>query len=478
MLHGAWADEKLWRKAYKSMAGSDVLKSQSRSREMCEWDEFSQSATRARDAMGKARSGQLSPFLLLSVPGINAREHRDCSELWTRDRVVASLPERDRLAFRHDQSTTPRLRIGYLSNDFHEHATSRLLIESIEAHDRERFELHAFSFGVDDGGAMRRRLRTAFDVFHDVAALDDAELAQAIHRAGIGILVDLKGFTRGARTGVLMLRPAPVQVNFLGYPGTLGGEICDYIITDRYMTPLATSSDYSESFAYMPHSYQPHGRSELFGSTPTRAEVGLPETGFVFCCFNQAYKFTPPVFDLWCRLLQATPDSVLWLLCAEQAEGNLRGEALRRGVSPDRLIFAPDMRQREHLDRLQLADLVLDTSPYGAHTTASDALWAGVPVVTCAGETFPSRVAGSLLHAVGLSELIATSEDDYFAVALTLANDIELFEACKAKLQRNRLTTPLFDVAAYTMALEELYTAMWQRHSEGMPHAPIWTSMP
>lgn len=460
------------------MAGADVLKSLNRSRQMCEWDEFAQSTADARDVIGQAQSGHVPPFFLLSVPGINAREHRDCSELWTRDRVAASLPERDRLAFRYDESAQGKLRVGYLSNDFHEHATARLLVESIEAHDRDRFELHAFSFGSDDGGAMRRRLNTAFDVFHDVSALNDAEIAQAVHGAGIGILVDLKGFTRGARTGVMMLRPAPVQVNFLGYPGTLGGDICDYIITDPFMTPLATSSDYSESFAYMPHSYQPHGRGDALGKRPARAAVGLPDAGFVFCCFNQAYKFTPPVFDLWCRLLDATPGSVLWLLCAEQAEGNLRGEALRRGVSPDRLVFAPDMKQREHLDRLQLADLVLDTSPYGAHTTASDALWAGVPVVTCAGETFPSRVAGSLLHAVGLSELIATSEEDYFAVALTLASDVELFEACKAKLRRNRLTTPLFDVAAYTLALEELYTTMWERHREGGSHRPIWTSKP
>lgn len=460
------------------MTGPDVLKSLNRSRQMCEWDELAQSTAQARDVLAQAQSGHLPPFLLLSIPGINAREHRDCSELWTRDRVAASLPQRDRLAFRYDQTAHGKLRVGYLSNDFHEHATSRLLIETIEAHDRGRFELHAFSFGLDDGGAMRRRLNVAFDVFHDVSALNDAETAQIVHDSGVGILVDLKGFTRGARTGVMMLHPAPVQVNFLGYPGTLGGDICDYIITDPFVTPLAASADYSESFAYMPHSYQPHGRKCALGDKPSRTDVGLPETGFVFCCFNQAYKFTPQIFDLWCRLLVATPGSVLWLLRADQAEGNLRGEALRRGVSPDRLVFAPDMQQQEHLGRLQLADLVLDTSPYGAHTTASDALWAGVPVVTCAGETFQSRVAGSLLHAVGLSELVTTSEEDYFTVALTLATDIELFEACKAKLQRNRLATPLFDVAAYTLALEGLYTTMWERHCDGVPHTPIWTSKP
>ena len=214
-----------------------------------------------------------------------------------------------------------------------------------------------------------------------MSALSDTDTARAIYGAGIDILVDLKGYTQGARTGVMMLRPAPVQVNFLGYPGTLGGGICDYIITDGFVTPMTAASDYSESFAYMPHSYQPHGRRGVIGRKPARSEAGLPESGFVFCCFNQAYKFTPPVFDLWCRLLEAVPDSVLWLLSAARAEGNLRQEALRRGISMDRLVFAPDMAQSDHLGRLQLADLVLDTIPYGAHTTASDALFAGVPIV-------------------------------------------------------------------------------------------------
>lgn len=442
-------------------------KSPNRSREMCEWDDFAQSAADLRARLTSGQPDRIPPFLLLSVPGISGREHRDCSELWTRDRIARIAAERDRLAFRFDRTAQDKIRLGYLSNDFHEHATARLLIETLEAHDRERFELHAFSFGKDDGGAMRRRLEHTFDVFHDVSALNDTETAQAINEAGIAILVDLKGFTRGARTMVMMLHPAPVQVNFLGYPGTLGTGICDYIITDAFVTPLARASEYSETFAYMPHSYQPHGRRCALGERPSREAAGLPETGFVFCCFNQAYKLTPPMFDLWCRLLQDTPDSVLWLLRADQAEGNLRGEALRRGIAPGRLVFAPDMAQGAHLDRLQLADLVLDTSPYGAHTTASDALWAGVPLVTLPGDTFASRVAGSLLHAVDLPELVADSEDDYLTIARTLANEPDMLEACRAKLRRNRLTTSLFDVAAYTRALEELYGAMWQRYCGG-----------
>ena len=446
----------------------------SRSRDMCEWLEFEQSPERMRTLLMHGLPGQLSPFLFLSVPGISASEQRACSELWIRDRNAASGFERDSLAFRFALESRDKLRLGYLSNDFHDHATSRLLVETLETHDHTRFEVHAFSFGLDHGGTMRQRIRGAFDVFHDVTALSDVDAARAIHGAGIDILVDLKGYTRGARTGIMMLHPAPVQVNYLGYPGTLGADICDYIITDPFMTPMANASDYAEAFAYMPHSYQPHGRRSPIGLRPTRSEVGLPEEGFVFCCFNQAYKLTPPFFDLWCRLLEATPGSVLWLLANEQAEGNLRGEALQRGILPHRLVFAPEVAQHDHLGRLQLADLVLDTSPFGAHTTASDALWTGVPVVTCAGNTFPSRVAGSLLQAIGLSELISANVDDYFAVALSLATNPDLLAACKAKLRRNRINGPLFDVGSYTRSLENLFETMWERRRAGAAPMAIW----
>ena len=449
------------------------MRALNRSREMCEWDEFAQAVPLMRAVLKQDNAGRLPPFQFLSAPGVSAREHRACSELWTRDRLAASLIVRDKLAFHFDLAAREKIRIGYLSNDFHDHATALLLIETFEAHDRARFELHAFSFGADDGKTMRRRLHNAFHVFHDVSALSDIEAACAIHNAGIDILVDLKGYTQGARTGIMMLHPAPVQVNFLGYPGTLGGGICDYIITDSFVTPITAASDYSEAFAYMPHSYQPHGRKGAIGRKPTRSEVGLPETGIVFCCFNQAYKLTPPVFDLWCRLLESTPGSVLWLLSAARAEGNLRGEAVSRGIGAQRLVFAPDMGQSDHLGRLQLADLVLDTMPYGAHTTASDALFAGVPVVTRAGDIFPSRVAGGMLHAAGLPELIAFTDEDYFAIALALASEPGRLQTIKAKLQREHLTAPLFDVAAYTLALEGLYETMVSRRHAGMAPAAI-----
>ncbi|MBY6243173.1 UDP-N-acetylglucosamine-peptide N-acetylglucosaminyltransferase [Methylosinus sp. Sm6] len=449
------------------------MRSPGRSRSMCEWGEFAEDGKALERLLDADSSGALSPFLLLSQPGVDAKDQRRCSELWTRDRRAAAATERKALDFRFRAADGRKIKLGYLSNDFHDHATALLLIETLEAHDRGRFSVNAYSYGADDGKAMRRRLVDTFDSFTDVSALSDGDAARTIHRDEVDILIDLKGFTFNARSGIPMLRPAPVQVNYLGYPGTLGAELCDYIITDDYVTPRETAADYSESFAYMPHSYQPRGRAGPIGDRPTRAAMGLPEQGVVFCCFNQAYKFTPEIFDVWCRLLDAAPGSVLWLLAAPTAEGNLRNEAWKRGVNGNRLVFAPDMTQGDHLARLQLADLVLDTAPYNAHTTASDALWAGTPVVTCSGSTFPSRVAGSLLRAVGLTELIAADLDDYFALALRLAAEPASLAELRAKLARNRAGAALFDVATYTRDLEGLFQSMWSRRSAGLPPALI-----
>ncbi|CAN2535666.1 hypothetical+protein [Methylocapsa aurea] len=449
------------------------MRSPGRSRSMCEWDDFASDAKALDDLLVADGSGALPPFFLLSQPGVGATDQRRCSEAWTRDRRAAAVMERRTHDFRFHAFDGRKIKLGYLSNDFHDHATALLLIEMLEAHDRDRFCVNAYSYGADDGKAMRRRLVGAFDSFVDIKALSDGDAARAIHRDEVDILIDLKGFTANARSGILMLRPAPVQVNYLGYPGTLGADICDYVITDDYVTPLASAADYSESFAYMPHSYQPRGRAGPLGLNPGRASVGLPEQGVVFCCFNQAYKFTPEMFDIWCRLLDAAPGSVLWLLAAPMAEGNLRNEAWKRGVNGNRLVFAPDMAQGEHLARLQLADLVLDTAPYNAHTTASDALWAGAPIVTCSGSTFPSRVAGSLLRAVGMPELITADLGGYFDLASGLAADPGWLARTKAKLAGNRAGAALFDVDSYTRDLEGLYQAMWRRHAGGLPPAAI-----
>lgn len=437
------------------------------SRSMCEWDDLDEWRTKIRAILERGEAGRISPFLLLALPGISAREHRACSELWLKTRIADSATERAGLAFGFVPSTRTKIRLGYLSCDFHDHATSLLLIELFESHDRERFEVFAYSYGPDDGKGLRQRLRRSFERFIDIEAMSNAEAASAIHRDQIDILIDLKGYTQGTRTSILTFRPAPIQVNYLGYPGTLGGDFCDYIITDAFLTPPETATSYSEAFAYLPDTYQPHSRHSTIGVAPTRQAAGLPERGFVFCCFNQAYKITPEIFDVWCRLLAACPGSVLWLLKDSLAEGNLRNHAFQRGIAPNRLIFAEDKAQIDHLGRLQLADLVLDTLPYNAHTTASDALWAGVPIVTCIGDTFASRVAGSLLHAIALPELITPDLENYYELALKLANNPQELARIKDKLAANRLTTPLFDVHSYTRNLESLFEAMWQTHLAG-----------
>lgn len=444
-----------------------------RKRSMCEWSELGAEDLALDAVLTDGIGHRLSPFHLLSVPGMSARQQRACSELWTRDRRAAAFADRAILGFCYPARGTRKIRLGYLSNDLQEHATAHLLVEVLEGHARDDFEVFAYSFGADDGLPMRRRLVAACDHFVDIADMDDKAAAERIHADGVDILIDLKGFTARARTGIVLLRPAPIIVSYLGYPGTMGAGICDYLITDRFLTPASSAPEYAEALAYMPHTYHPHGRGTPLGKKPGRREVGLPEHGFVFCCFNQPYKISPEMFDIWCRLLAFVPDSVLWLLDHPQAAGNLRCEAIRRGVDARRLIFGANLAQAEHLARLQLADLMLDTAPFNAHTTASDALWAGVPLITCPGETFPSRVAGSILHAIGLGDLVVDSLEGYFELAFSLATDPDHLPGVKARLAASRLASPLFDVAAYTLDLESLYQAMVTRQRADLSPSTI-----
>lgn len=453
-------------------AAAALMRHYARSRAWCEWDHFDDWQAQVLASLADPQQPALPPFWLLSLAGISAAQQRECAQQWMQDRLHHSSGDRAMLA--HEFASQPvargsRIRLGYVSNDFHQHATALLMVEMLEAHDRERFELHAYSHGDDDGQGMRQRLEAVFEQFHDIRHVNDVAAARAIHADGIDILVDLKGYTAGSRTSLLTYRAAPVQVSFLGYPGTLGGDFCDYLISDRFITPRHVAAHYSEALACLPDSYQPRGCLQPVGPAPDRASLGLPEAGLVWCCFNQAWKLSPEVFDCWCALLRGCPDSVLWLLANPQAEGNLRQEALARGVAPHRVVFAPDCPQAEHLARLQQADLVLDTLPYNAHTTASDALWAGVPVLTCAGQTFAARVAGSLLHAVGLPELVTHTLADYTALAAALAADRPRLAALRAKLATLRSQAALFDVPRYTRGLEGLFTQMWQRHQAGLP---------
>jgi predicted O-linked N-acetylglucosamine transferase (SPINDLY family) len=362
-----------------------------------------------------------------------------------------------------------RLRIGYLSADFHDHATMHLLRGVLASHDRSRFCITAYSYGrVSDDATVFARQHC--DTFRDIAQLSDADAAALIARDEIDILVDLKGFTREARLGITACRPAPILVSWLGYPGTLGHpRLADWIIGDPVTTPLEHAANYSEALASMPHCYQPNDRGRAIGRVPTRQEVGLPESAFVFCSFNQAYKFGPATLDVWCRLLRDVPGSVLWLLpSSERMAANIRREMAVRGVEGERLVLAPSLPMAEHLARLTLADLALDTFPVNSHTTASDALWAGVPLVTRMGETFASRVAASLLHAIGLPELVTTDWETYFSVARALASDRARLAALRQALSRNRATHPLFDTARFTRDLERLFTRMWQCHETGL----------
>lgn len=433
----------------------------------CRWATLPQDLTRLHALFNGGGQGQISPFAHLALPGSNAAEHRRSAACF----ASVHLAQAKALTATEPARRKPgRIRVGYLSSDFHEHATSWLVAEVIELHDRTRFEVFLYSYGVDDGSETRRRMMAAGEHFVEMRELSARAMAERIRADAIDILIDLKGYTFGSRPEVLGYRPAPIQVSFLGYPGTLGTPLVDYIVTDPIVTPPEAAADYDEKFAYLPDCYQPNDRKRPIGPPVTRADCGLPERGFVFCCFNNAYKITPAMFDIWCRLLGKVDGSVLWLLDANlQAKDNLRAEARARGIDPERLVFAPKLPLAQHLARLANADLVLDTLPYNAHTTASDALWAGVPLVTCPGETFASRVAASLLHAVELPELVAGSLEEYASIALRLAQEPSALAALKEKLAGQRNTCALFDSERYARNLEALYERMFERWLHGEP---------
>jgi predicted O-linked N-acetylglucosamine transferase (SPINDLY family) len=364
-----------------------------------------------------------------------------------------------------------RIRVGYLSGEFRNQATSILMAEVFERHDRDHFEILALDNGWDDASDLRVRLVKAFDQVIDISRLSDPAAAAMIAERRIDILVNLNGYFGAGRQGVFSRKPAPVQVNYLGFPGTLGATYMDYMIADRIVIPESDRLHYVEKIAYLPGTYQPNDRlRRITDKEFSRAELGLPETGIVFCCFNNNYKITPWMFDIWMRLLLKIPGSSLWLLQDnDTAAANLRAEARTRGVSPERLVFADRIGHAEHLARHRAADLFLDTLPYNAHTTASDALWAGLPVLTCLGSTFPSRVGASLLQAVGLPELVTTNLAEYEAAALRLAQSPALISDLKRRLAEARSTAPLFDATRTTRDLERLFTIMHTRARSGLP---------
>jgi protein O-GlcNAc transferase len=406
----------------------------------------------------------VTPFTLLGICDDPALQLQ-CAKNY----LDESMPVRPEPLRNGASNRDGKLRIAYLSADFQNHATAYLTAELLELHDRSRFEIVAISFGRDDGSNMRRRLTKAFDQFHDVQAGSDRDVAMLIRDLQTDIAVDLKGFTRDARPEILSFRPAPIQVNFLGFPGTMGADFIDYIIADRIVLPFDQHRFYTEKIVHLPDCYQPNdSKRAIADRTGTRPEAKLPDDGFVFCCFNNNHKITSPVFEVWMRLLAAVPGSVLWLLRDNGgAQANLCRHAQAQGVAPERLVFADRVNLDAHLARHRLADLFLDTLPYNAHTTASDALWAGVPVLTCQGGTFAGRVAASLLQAVGLPELVTCCLADYEAAALRLATDASYLGTIRRQLEQNRQTHPLFDADRFRRHIESAYTKMWDIRQQG-----------
>lgn len=398
-----------------------------------------------------------TPFALLAHCDDPAA-HLQCAMNHIHERVPTELRPLWIDSTRHRD----KIRIAYVSADFRDHAVAHLIAGLIEAHDRTRFEVIGISLGIDDQSAMHHRLAEAFDQFHPVRGQSNLAIAKLMQQLGIDIAIDLLGHTRGSRPEILAHRPAPIQVNYLGYPGTMGAAFIDYVIADPIVLPFDQQCCYTETIVHLPECYQVNdAKRTIADHTPSRSEAGLPEQGFVFCSFNNTFKINPPVFDIWMRLLRSVDGSVLWLLRDNAvAERNLRTEAAARGVDPRRLVFADRIPLEQHLARHRLADLFLDTLPYNAHTTASDALWAGLPVLTCQGRAFAGRVAASLLHAVGLPDLVTDNPQDYAALALQLATDATALGNLRDRLARNRQTHPLFDTDRSRRHLEAAYMTM------------------
>ncbi len=433
---------------------------------LCDWDDYDRLCARVSEIIDQD-GGIVIPLATLSIDTTPAQQDRSARLFF--DRVVkraAASPVQARVP-----SPSGRLRIAYVSADFHEHATAFLAAELFELHDRDRFEVLAYSYGPDDGSAMRQRLVKAFDRFRDIRSVPLDAVARCMADDGVDIMVDLKGYTKQTRLDLLSRRLAPVEVSYLGYPGTIGCPHMDYVIGDRFVTPPDHQPFYAERLAILPDAYQINDRHRpLPEQVPSRADCGLPEDGVVFAAFNTAYKISPTMFALWMRILKRVPGSVLWLFEANPlAAGNLKAQAQAQGVDPARLVFAPPRPLADHIARYRVADLALDTLPYTGHTTTSDALWAGCPVVTCLGGTFASRVAASLLSAAGLPDTITRSLTEYEDLAVALAGDPARRAGFRKRLEDGRMTAPLFDSRRFTRNLERAYQVMWSLHSAGRP---------
>lgn len=428
----------------------------------CYWNGLVSDIERLRGLSANFSQLAMMPFHALAVPGLAPRELRNIAECQARSSVPASALTGPRLVNWQPQSADParRLRVGYLSYDFKDHPVAHVLPQVIELHDRERVEVFAYSMGPDDASEIRQRLFRAFDHFVDIRLLGIEASARKIADDGIDILLDLQGWTTGGRPGLLALRPAPIQVNWLGYAGTMGSaRLADYVIGDPVATPVESAPYFTERIVQLPDCYLPMDATQPIAAVPTRSEAGLPEDAFIFCSLNNSYKINPQVFDTWCGVLRDAPGSYLWLLrpSGKGAE-NLLAEAAARGIAADRIVFASYVKSRaEYLARLQLADLALDPFPYNSHSSGMDTLWAGVPMITLRGDTFAGRVGASLLAAAGLPECITDSLDDYRALSLDLYRHPERLGQLRQRLASARSSAPLFDMKRFVGALEALF---------------------
>lgn len=436
---------------------------------LCDWEAYEQNRLYLLESV-KQGAQVAYPFTVLALTDDPAIQQK-AAATWMSNKHplrtdLGEVPKRER---------KEKIRVGYYSADFHNHATAYLMAELFELHDKSRFELIAFSFGPDRRDEMRSRLEHAFDQFIDVRHMSDIEVAKYSRELNIDIAIDLKGYTQDHRSSIFAYRAAPVQVNYIGYPGTMSAEYMDFVIADRVVIPESHKHYYTEKIVFLPNSYQVNDRQRKISDRVfTRQEFGLPEEAFVFCCFNSSYKITPDVFSVWMVLLNQIPSSVLWLLKdSDMVCENLRQDAIRFGIDPNRLIFASRERLDDHLKRQQLADLFLDSWPVNAHTTASDALWAGLPVLTCLGNSFASRVAASLLSAVGLPDLIKENESDYVSHAIYLAQNPESLKNIRNQLAKNLAEAPLFDTRLYVKHLETSFEKMMGLYHADQPFSDI-----
>jgi predicted O-linked N-acetylglucosamine transferase (SPINDLY family) len=446
-------------------------------RHLCDWVGFDADVAQLEDILrvmpdGLARMTAVFSLLSLPVaPELQLAAAR--AEARVHEHGVKPLPALQPGV----RAAGARLRLGWLSYDFREHPVAQLLVEVLEGVDRTRFDVVLYSAGPDDGSELRRRLEATATEFVDLHGLGNQAAAERIRADHIDVLVDLMGHTRGQRMAILARRPAPVQAAFLGYPGSTGAEFIDYLVGDPLVTPLELAPHYSEQLAQMPLCFQPNGRNRPLPQPMGRSAAGLPEDAFVMCAFNHTYKIGPEAFDAWCGLLHDIPNAVLWLKETNaQLHDNVRREAAARGIDASRIVFAPPLRYEDHFSRLALADVFVDTWPYGAHTTAADALWAGVPVVSLYGNSFASRVAASALNACGIGELAVASLDEYRGAVRALAHSAELRAGYRQHLQQQRLQLPLFDTARYTGELQDLLARMHQRWQQGLPPAHLLAS--